>query len=219
MKNITQKQKIIISIIALIIIAGIIVTATIGLKYDLKFDKTKKVEVYLGKSFEISDIKKIAKETIVGQDIIVETIEVYEDTARIIAKEITEEQKASLISKLNEKFGTELTADSLAIVSIPNVQAIDFIKPYIIPFGIATTIILLYISIRYRKLGILKLIGITVITLIILQLLLFSVIAIARIPVGRLTIPMVVTIYIIGLVLITNKFEKQLTTKQEDVKK
>ena len=59
MKKMTKKQKILIAIIALIIIAGIIITATIGLNFDLRYQESKKVELYLEKDFEISDIKAI----------------------------------------------------------------------------------------------------------------------------------------------------------------
>ena len=89
MKKITTKQKIILSIIALIIIAGIAITTTIGLNYDLRFQEAKKVELYLEKDFEISDIRNITNEVIPNQSVIIQKVEVYEDSVSIISKEIT----------------------------------------------------------------------------------------------------------------------------------
>ena len=62
MKNITKKQKIALIIIALIMIAGLVVTLTVGFNFELKMQETKKIELYLQKGFEISDIKNITNE-------------------------------------------------------------------------------------------------------------------------------------------------------------
>ena len=64
MKNITKKQKKIFIILAVIIIAGIAVISTIGFNLELKMQETKKIELYIQKDFEISDIKNIVKEVI-----------------------------------------------------------------------------------------------------------------------------------------------------------
>lgn len=216
MKKITTKQKIILSIIALIIIAGIAITTTIGLNYDLRFQEAKKVELYLEKDFEISDIRNITNEVIPNQSVIIQKVEVYEDSVSIISKEITEEQKQNLINKINEKYGTELSADSTEIVSIPHTRGRDLIKPYIMPFIIATAIILVYMAIRYRKLGVFKTIGMTALISVVAQAVLLSVIAITRIPVGRLTIPMVIAIYLLTLIGLTTKFEKDLDNKKKE---
>lgn len=216
MKKITTKQKIILSIIALIIIAGIAITTTIGLNYDLRFQEAKKVELYLEKDFEISDIRNITNEVIPNQSVIIQKVEVYEDSVSIISKEITEEQKQNLINKINEKYGTELSADSTEIVSIPHTRGRDLIKPYIMPFIIATAIILVYMAIRYRKLGVFKTIGMTALISVVAQAVLLSVIAITRIPVGRLTIPMVIAVYLLTLIGLTTKFEKDLDNKKKE---
>ena len=103
MKETTKKQKMIIAIIILIIIAGIIITATMGLNFDLRFQESKKVELYLGKDFEIKDIKQITNEVMPNQYVIVQKVEVYEDSVSIIAKDINDEQKQNLVNKVNEK--------------------------------------------------------------------------------------------------------------------
>ena len=65
--------------------------------------------------------------------------------------------------------------------------------------------------IRYHKLGSIKVLAQTIGLVLYTQIILFSAIAITRIPVGRLTIPMVLTVYILTLVGATTKFENKLT--------
>ena len=216
MKNIMKNKKIIAVLIALVVLAGIIVAATVGFNFDLKFQKTKKIELYLGKTFEISEIEGIVKEVMPEQEVSIQKVEIYEDSMVIIANNITEEQKNNIINKVNEKYETELSAEDIEVISIPNTRGRDFIKPYISPFAIATAIILVYMSIRYRKLNVVKMLVKTVGILVIAQILLFSVIAITRIPVGRLTIPMIIFVYLTTLYGITNKYEKELDGKIEN---
>lgn len=216
MKKMTRKPKILIAIIALIIIAGIIITATIGLNFDLRYQESKKVELYLGQNFEISDIKAITNEVLKNEPVIIQKVEVYGDTVSITAKNITDDQKADLINKINEKYGTDLSADSTTIESIPHTRGRDIIKPYIIPFSIATLIILVYMAVRYRKIGVIKTILKTIIISVVAEATLLGVIAITRIPIGRLTIPMVIVVYMLTLVGLTSNFEKKLNEKNKE---
>lgn len=219
MKKMTKKQKMLSIIIAVIVIAGAIVTGVIGLNYDLRYQETKNIELYIAKDFEISDIKAITDEVMGKSPVIIQKVEVYEDSASITAKEITDEQKQSIIDKINEKYQTELSADSTQIQTIPHTRGRDIVKPYITPFIISTVIILVYMAIRYRKLGVLKTLLKTIATSVIAQAVLLSVIAITRIPVGRLTIPMIVTVYMLTLVGLTTNFEKKLEIKKEEENK
>lgn len=219
MKEITKKQKIEMIVLAIIIIAGLAIIFTVGFNFDLKMQETKKVELYLENSFEIADIKNITNEIFPNQEVIIQKVEVYEDTVSITTKEITEEQKQSLIDKINEKYGTELTADSTEIVTIPHTRGRDLLKPYVITFIVATIIILVYMMIRYRKLGCIKTLLKVLFTLVITQATLFSVIAITRIPVGRLTMLLVLVVYVMSLLGITNYFEKKLANKKQEENK
>ena len=151
--------------------------------------------------------------------VIIRKVEVYEDSVSITAKEITDEQKQSIIDKINEKYQTELSADSTQIQTIPHTRGRDIVKPYITPFIISTAIILVYMAIRYRKIGVLRTLLKTIATSVIAQTVLLSIIAITRIPVGRLTIPMIVTVYMLTLVGLTTNFEKKLEIKKEEENK
>lgn len=218
MKNMSKKTKILSIIMMVIIIAGIIVIATKGFNFDLKYEKSQKLELYLEKNFEINDIKEITNEVMQGKQVIIQKVEVFEDTVSIIAKEITDEEKTNLISKINEKYGTELSADTTEIENIPHTRARDIMMPYVAPFIIATIIILAYMAVRYHKLGSIKTILKTIGINILAQAVLISIIAITRIPFGRLTIPMVLAIYLLTMIGITAKFEKNLLNKKEEDK-
>ncbi len=217
--NITKKTKIIAIIIAIIIIAGIAVTATIGLNYDLRYQSAQKIELYIEKDFNNSDIKNIVNEVMPNTPVIIQKVEVFEDTVSITAKEITDEQKQNIISKVNERYGTNLSADSTEIDSISNTRGRDLIKPYIFGFVMSILIILIYIAVRYMNLGVLKTLGQTILALVLTQAVLLSVIAITRIPVGRLTMPIVVAVYLLTLIGLTTKFEKDLATNKQEKKK
>lgn len=219
MKNITKKQKILIAIIVLIIAIGTVIAVTVGFNFDLRFQNAKKVELYLEKEFEISDIKAITNETIPNEPVVIQKIEVYEDSVSILVKDITEEQKENLINKINEKYGTDISAEETEIETVQNTRGRDFLKPYILPFTLATIIVLIYMAARYRKLGITKTILKTIIISVIAQATLFGLIAITRIPIGRLTIPMIIAVYLLTLVGITTKFEKELKNKNLKEKK
>lgn len=218
MKEINQKTKIVIFLIAIVMIAGIVITVTMGLNFDLRYQEAKRIELYLEKDFEISDIKQITDEVLSNQSVILQKVEVYEDTVSILAKEITEEQKANIINKVNEKYGTELSADSIEITTIPHTRGRDIVKPYVWPFVITTALILVYMAIRYYKLGIIKTILKTVLELVLAQAILLSLLAITRIPIGRLTIPMVLVVYVLSLVAVTADFDKRLKEEKKEEK-
>ena len=210
MKSMNIKAKILSIILIIIIIAGIIVIGTKGFNFDLKYEKSQKVELYLEQEFEINDIKAITNEVMQGKQVMIQKVEVFEDTVSITAKEITDEEKTNLITKINEKYGTELSADTTETQNIPHTKARDILMPYVVPFAISTVIILIYMAVRYHKLGsikiILKTIGINILT----QATLISIIAITRIPFGRLTIPMILLVYLLTMIGLTTKKEKRL---------
>ena len=216
MKEMSKKTKIIALILALVIVVGMIVTFTVGLNFDLRYQEAKKIQLYLGKNFEIADIEAITKEVLPDQKVIIQKVEVFEDTVSILTKEITDEQKEALINKINEKYELELATDSTQIIEVPHTRGRDIVKPYLMPFAIATAIILVYMAIRYYKLGVLATLEKAIAILVMAQVTLLSVMAIVRISIGRLTIPLVLATYVLSLVSITTYFEKALSEKNKE---
>ena len=93
------------------------------------------------------------------------------------------------------------------------------VKQYIIPFIISSAIIAVYLIIRYRKLGIIKVLLKTVGIVVLAQLELLSIMAITRIPIGRITIPLIITVYMLTLLGITTRFENTLQEIKEKEEK
>lgn len=218
MKQLTNKSKTIIALVGIIIIIGVIIILTIGLNFELKCRETKNIQLYLEKDFSISDIKQITNEVFNNQEVIIQKVEVYEDMVSISTINITEEQKQNLINKINEKYNLNLEAENTEINTIPQLRGRDIIKPYIIPFIISTVIVLIYIVIRYQKLGIVKTLLKTIGIILLAQILLLSIIAIIRIPVGKLTMSISIFVYLICLLIITSKNEKILANKKTEKK-
>ena len=212
------KNKVLILVGIIIIIIGIVITVTKGFNFDLRYEGGKRIELNLQKTFESSDIKQIAKE-VIGQDVVIQKVEIYEDAVSILSKDITEDQKNQIVTKINEKYGTEINAENTEIITVPHTHLRDLAQPYIIPFAIATVVILIYIGIRYYKLNIIKTIAKTIGIVIIWQVILYSIMAITRIPIGRLTIPLTLTIYMLSFVYCTTKFEKDLKQQKQSEEK
>ena len=107
-----------------------------------------------------------------------------------------------------------MKTEDITIITVPRVHLSDLIKKYRTPFIIATVCIL--VLVRYYKLNSLKVLLRTIIVVAILQAELFSIIAITRIPVGKLTVPVVLTVYMLSLVGCTTYFEKKLAEKKKE---
>ena len=186
----------------------------------MNYQETKQIQLNLGTEFNKNDIKEITDEVFSGQKVMIQTVEVFKDAVSIRTTDITDEQKQSLIDKINEKYeSAEIEADSVEIETIPHTRGRDIVKPYIAPFALATFIILVYMAFRYKKIGSTKTILKTLGMVILMQAILLSIIAIARIPIGRVTIPLVLGVYLLTLIGLTTSFEKQLKTKVSEEEK
>ena len=110
-----KAKKIVIVLLALLLVAGAIILCSNKLVFGLNYEKNNKVELNLGKQFEVKDIKEITNEIFGNQPVLIQPIEVYKDTVSITTTQITDEQKTNLVTKINEKYGTELKAEEVTI--------------------------------------------------------------------------------------------------------
>lgn len=186
---------------------------TKGLAFELKYQDGKKVEMNLGKEFKEKDIKEITNEVFADQPVIIQAIEVYKDAVSITTTEITEEQKAELVTKINEKYEIELNSEDITIEEIAHTRGRDIIKPYIIPFVIVTIIILAYLVIRYNQLNSLEVLTQSIGIIVLAQLVLLGIMAITRMPIGKLTIPTVLLVYMLSTYTCTTKLDRDLKNK------
>lgn len=144
------------------------------------------------------------------QKVKIETIEIFKDNVKIVTTDITEEQKNELVSKINEKYGTELKADDIKITENSHIRGRDIIKPYIVPFTIMTLFILLYQSIRFKKLNPLFVVLKSVLSIIMTEAVAVSVIACCRIPIGNYIDSLMLFLYVISLLCVNTKFENEI---------
>ena len=210
-----KETKILIALIAIILIVGTVMIFTKGFTFELKYQEAKKVEMNLGKEFQEKDIKEITNEVFKNQPVMIQAIEVYKDAVSITTPEITEEQKTELVTKINEKYETELKAEDITIEETVHTRGRDIIKPYVMPFVIATIIILIYLSVRYNKLNPFKVLLQSVGIIVLSQLVLLGIMAISRMPIGEFTIPAVLLVYMLSTYICTTKFDEDLEKKNE----
>lgn len=231
MKQLKDPKKIIFYVlIAIIIIAGIIIVSLKGFNVELRYTANQKVELAIGETInDTSKIQEKADEVFGKGKSIVQIVEVYKDSVQITAKEISEEQKNNLVEKINELYPQEATeegkepeklldASKIEIDTEENVRIKDLLKPYILPVSIVTLVILVYYAILYRKLGVIKVVVRAVLTIILSQLVLLSVLAIIRFPMGKLTTPLILLVYVTSLIytsgsLIKLKAKERITKK------
>lgn len=214
MKKISNKQKIIYAILAIIILAGIVITATMGLNFSIEYAESKRIEIAIGKEFESIDIKQIAKETFGNVPMKVEKVELFEDVVAITVKDVTDEQLETLNKKINEKYGLQQESKDLKVTKMPHARGRDLIRPYLVPMAIATAIILVYLMIRFYSLGIGKVLAKTIGITVLAELTLLSLIAITRFPLNSFVIPMGLVVYVGALAILTANFERKLRTKK-----
>lgn len=219
MNKIMKNKMISYIVIALIILVGIASIFAFKLNFTLMYSDHTTINVYLGKAYNLQEIKPIVEETLGKQKTIYQEIETFGDSLAITVKEATDEQISNLDTKLKEKYEIESTETILKTNKIGNVRGRDIVKPYIVPMLIATIVVLVYIGIRYVKLGILKTVCILLLRLIITEVLLLSVVAIFRIPIGIYTMPVAILVYI-GVILFTtisyeNKLQKKIDSENK----
>lgn len=209
-----MKNKIFVGL-GIVILVGLIIIVALGFNVDMCYKNYNLVDIKIGQDFNINDIKNITDEVFQKENVEIQKAGVYGDNVVIKVNNISDEQKSLLNTKVNEKFGLDNTVDDIEVNYIPSYRLRDIVKPYIIPLIITTVLILGYMAIRFRKIGIAKVISQAVILTVIAELLYISIIAITRYPVNRLVMPTGVVIYITILTVLTGMFEKQKSLQEK----
>ena len=208
-------KKVIYAILICLIIAGIVIIATVGLKADIIYSKNVELDIYLGKSFEIKDIQNIVNEVFPKERAIIQEIELFGDTLSITLEDNrTEEELNSKIEelnkKINEKYELENEAKDITVTHNPKIKLSSILMPYVYSLGISLVIILIYVGIRYRKLGIVKTLITYLLAIGTTEMLLLSVIAITRFPINRLVIPVGLLLFVVVITILGFSNERKL---------
>ena len=214
----TTMKKVIQILLICLIIAGTIVTVTVGFNVGLKYSEHDEISINVGSKFNVADIKAIAKEVFGNSNVLVQQVELYKDMVQITVKEATEEQITTLNDKINEKYKIENQLTDIKVVHTPNVRLRNIIKPYILPISIVSIITIVFAMIVFRKLGALKVAYEVAISIVAPQVILASLYAVTRIPINRLTSIIAIIIFIISLVLPMVKLNKVKEEKLKEAK-
>ena len=200
----SKKSKIISIILIIIFIIAIVLTGIRGLDVDLNYSEGVSILFNLNRQFNAKDIESLAREIWPDGQIIVQKVEVYDETALIKVSSVNDEQLTSLVNKINEKYGLELEQADITVQYNSNVQIRDIVRPYIVPMLITTAIIVLYYSIRFR--GVKEILDL-LIKLIFAEGILYSIYAITRLPIDALTMPIGMLVFAGVTIYVTIKHE------------
>ena len=216
-------KKVLYAILICIIIAGIVVIATIGLKSDIIYSRNVQMNIYIGQTINKKDIEDIVKEVFPNERVIVQEVEVFQDMVAITLLDTRSDEDLNakveeLNTKINEKYQIENKTEDINITHNPRVRLSSILIPYLLPIGISFAVILILVGIRYRKLGIVKILINYILSVGIVELTLLSIIAIARIPINRLVIPIGLILFVITLVVLGYSNEKKLSKSQAEEK-
>ena len=201
----SKKSKIISIILIIIFIIAIVLTGIRGLNVDLNYSEGVSILFNLNQQFNTKDVESIAREVWPDGQIIVQKVEVYDETALIKVSSVNDEQITNLANKINEKYGLELGQSDFTVQYNSNVQIRDIVKPYIVPMLITTALIVLYYSIRFR--GVKEILDL-LIKLIFAEGILYSIYAITRLPIDVLTMPIGMLVFAGVTIYVTIKHEK-----------
>lgn len=216
-----KNKKLLYAIIIVVIALGLIIELTKGFNFGLTYNANEKVEVYIGKDINKSEIRDIAKEAFETDKIKIQTVEIFEDMAAVTVPSTTDEQIDKFVQLVNEKYTLEVTKDDVTIVKVPSTTVANISNNYKIP---VLSIILagaVYMAIRYWRLGYLKIAGCTILICVVAEALLASVYSIFRIPVNEFTMP--IAMAVLGFALFAegiyyNKKEELKDSEEELVR-
>ena len=201
-----KNKKILPILVLVIIIVGVIMLAIKGMNYGLIYGNNTTIKMNLKLEKEAEDIIK----EVFGKHYSIKTDNNTEENIIITVKTASEEQINTFITKINEKYDLSIANEDLEIMNNPKINGKDIIRPYVAPTVITSIIVVLYFTIRYKKLGILKTLITTLLTILGTQMVYLSIYAIVRIPVNELAMPISMLILILSFIILAEIFEKDM---------
>lgn len=209
MKKITKKEKIIFSLVILIIIAGIITLCINGFNKSASFASGTRIEAYIPNGYEAEDIIAIAKESFnSAKKISFDKVEKLNQVVGIKIDNYTEDELTNFKNKLMEKYSIEEDKLEIYEIDIPTVRISTTVKPYIFPIILITVLSLAYLLLRnLKRENLIVYIAEIILSLIAVLGLYFSIIVISRIPFGVYTMPVALALYIATLLISIEKLK------------
>lgn len=204
-------KKILLLGTILLIIAGLVVVALKGFNVSLFYKQHEEININVGKEISYTDINSICKEVFNNKKFEIRMMEIFNDSVNIrVENTITDDEKASLVSKINEKYGTEIDSVALTVNKNFNIRIRDLIRPYIKPVIASAIMIICYLYLRFRKYNPIEFFRVSFVDIGLTELCLASIIAITRIAVSPLIVNILVIVGVVELLLLINKKEKEI---------
>lgn len=181
-------------------------------KINEKYNIAQKIYISIGDDYSVDDIKTIANEVFSKDNTNVEKSKDNEKYVSIEANLITKQDLESLNNKINEKYNLTNKTSSISASNvikseeIPRVRLTDMAKQYLFYTIIATIIVLVYFAIRFRKLGIAKVMLESISTIVFSELLYMAIVAITRASINKIIIIAAFAIYICVLTYLNKKY-------------
>lgn len=194
-----------------------VIACTSGFNLGTKYGTSKRLRIDFKENFEIQDVENIAKEVLNNNDFEIDYTDIFKSGAIIVTKEASDEQITSFENKLKEKYksfaeseeheDTETgeththEADVIVVTDVPAVNLYDVVKIYIKPVAITGVSSIIILAIVFRKLGVVKALGIPTALIIGINLLYVSILAILRVPISNYAISIGMLIYGLSLII------------------
>lgn len=204
-----KNNKIVWCIISIVIIAAGIMLALNGFKVGLYYSPNNTIELNIAEDEKIGAAKIVIDKMFEDKEVITQKME-GTNNLKLTAKSFTQEEKVNLVNKLNEVLDLEISNDDVKIEENKQIKLRDALKNYVKAIIIVTIIILIYLIVRYKKLGVLEILSEAILALMLSQILALAVIAIAQFEISITIIAILAIMYISTLYSLTNEYEKKI---------
>ena len=154
-----MKNKVIIAVLALVIIAGVVMAVVFGFNKSFEYSYTNKIFIKFTENFEIADVEEMVKEVFQDAKYKVEYMDEFEDGVVVTTNTASDEQISSFEDKLIEKYEkfTDKNSGFMEVIHVPPVRTIDLVEVFVKPVIIVTAIVIIFLAIVFRKLGFVRL--------------------------------------------------------------
>ena len=202
-------KKIILLGIILLIVAGIVVVALKGFKVSLTLQKHESLNIVVGKEITLKDAKEICEDVFGNKRFVVKHLDRFEDAINVRVESITNEEKADLVKKINEKYEVNIEAANVAVKFNSNIRIRDILKLYFKPVVISAVLIIAFVIVRFRNSNPVKILGNAALKILVTEGVIASVISITRIPLSAFIINVMAVVAVVELVLVLESANKK----------
>lgn len=210
MRKLKENKKIFAIIISLILIAGIAMLLIQGFNKSISYEKATKIECYIAKGYDKSEIKQIANGVFNDKDIEIQDVEKLNQVFSIKIKDYTEEEFKNFKTKIAEKYDIKEKELEIYKIEVPGTRIRELVSSYVFPVSLVTILSVIYVAIRnIKEKEMITKVAKLLTSLMVVAGLYFSIIVIAQIPVNAYTMPTALALYIATLLLTTIKINKK----------